>query len=163
MSKEAAYSGSCSFTTVKLQDVLSHTTNSTVKDSSATSSTSVHMTSSGSVSSPTVSAATHSKRVPHPLLSTGASQVQPLRAQLPQDCDLPSRSPPVSLQPRTTDTSQYTAMALQPGHHVLRPKPNVTPPSVSVTQVTDSVPTSTAGTPPGLFYSPSLLNTCNTR
>ena len=160
--EETTHPVPCSFSTVKVQDVLSRSADSTHHDSS-----SFVQVLSGDISSPV---AVHSKQLhvsSHHMLQTGPSNVQPLCAQLSQESNFPSQSSPVSLQPYTTSTSQYTpmsALALLPGHHVLRPKPSTTPSSVNVTAVTSSVPY-TCTTPPGLYHSASPLNmcTCSTR
>ena len=155
--EETTHPVSHSFSTVKVQDVLSRNDDST----HYVSSSSVQVL-SRDISSPV---AVHSKQLhvsPHHMLPTGPSNVPPLCTQLSQESNFPSQSSPVSLQPHTTSTSQYTSMsalALLPGHHVLRPKPSTTPPIVNVTAVTSSVPY-TCATPPSLYHSALPLNTC---
>ena len=62
------------------------------------------------------------------------------------------------MQPQTC-SAPITAIALQPGHHVLRPRHTVTPCGVSDNPIDTSVPTSTISDMPGLYQSPVTENT----
>ena len=160
----------CSFTTVKLQNVLSKATNSTLQSDSSihplktnpcisrTCSTTFQTT---NASFP-VSSVTQSKQlIPHMQLSPGTLKGQPLVTQLSQNNHIQSNSSPasaVTFQPQPSSSLQsapISVIALQPGHHILKPNQCTMPRCVTVTPVTSSnTVVCTAGSPPRIHQPP---------
>ena len=148
-----------SFTTVKLHNVLSQVTDSTnqsLKDNSSSAKLCGQQALSETMTSPSTSVAEQSKQLISPLqLSAGTSKRQPLVTQVSQDI---VHSPVISmsnLKPLTSSSYQsapITAIALQPGHHFLKPRQSVLQHGVTVTPITSSVVMSTS--PSGLYQSP---------
>lgn len=135
----------CSFTTVRLSNVLSKVTDSSssqpLKDNICTSNAfgvSFQETLSDSCVLPSSSTAGQSKQLPH--LSTGAPKGHPLITQFSHEAKCQSQPPNVSMaaQSHVGSPVPITAIALQPGHHVLKPKQGVMVQGITVTPVTSS-------------------------
>ena len=157
----------CSFTTVKLHDILSKATDSSAQtdpvikplktDSSTTRtcSTSVQVTSNDSVTPPPVSSGVQS----NVQSSSRASKGQPSFTQLSQNNHIHSHSPPIIAMARQPQPSSslksapITAIALQPGHHVLKPSQGVPSRGITVTPVTSPVSACTSGSQPSVYQS----------
>ena len=139
----------CSFTTVKLKNVLSESTDSTLQSDSLihplkitpcvteTCSTTFQAT---NVSSPTSSVAQSKLQ-----LSTETLKGQPLVTQLSRNNHIQSHSSPIiaaTIQPQLSSYLQsapISAIALQPGHHILNRNQGTIPHCVTVTPVTNPV------------------------
>ena len=160
----------CSFTTVKLQNVLSKATNSTLQSDSSihplkinpcisrTCDTTFQTT---NVTSPVCSVMQSKQLIPHLQLSTGTLKGQLLVTQPSRSNHIPSHSSPViatTIQPqpsRYLQSASISAIALQPGHHILKPNQGTMPRCVTVTPVTSPLTVvCTAGSPPRIYQPP---------
>lgn len=157
----------CSFTTVKLQNVLSKATNSTLqsdslihplKINSRTCSTTFQTT---NASFPVSSVSQSKQYIPHMQLSPRTLKGQPLVTQLSQNNHIQSNlssASAVTIQPQPStylQSAPISVIALQPGHHVLKPTQCTMPRCVTVTPVTSPVTVvCTAGSPPRINQPP---------
>lgn len=160
----------CSFTTVKLQNVLSKATNSTLQSDSSihppkvnpcisrTCSTTFQTT---NASFPVSSVAQSKQLISHMQLSPGTLKGQHLVTQRSQDNHIQSNSSPaiaVTIQPQPSSYLQpapSSVISLQPGHHVLKPNQGTVSHCVTVTPVTSPVTVvCTAGSPSRIYQPP---------